>query len=156
MSTVAVSAPVTVTLGAPAEGFARADLEFHEVDHSRASFTARIFFNNPDANAATPSEAAQGYAGQFHIFGHGGCAGQEGHCEPPTSRRAFDRRPEHQLTPITKRVVVTEPLRDAVRDEQDITVTVVPVLREEQANAYGPELTTDLLQFDRVELLTYR
>lgn len=155
MST-AVADPVTVTLKTPTESFTRADLEFYGVDHSKASFAARIFFNQPQADAATPTDAEHGYAGQFHIFGHGGCAGQEGHCDPPTTRRPGDLRPEHQLTPTTKRVVITEPLRRAAARGSELTVTVVAVLNEDQAADYGPDLTTDLLHFDRVDLLTYQ
>src|SRR6266496_260174 len=72
-----------------AAGFARADLEFHGVDHSGASFEARIFFNNPGATAATEKTPANGYAGAFHIFGHGGCYGDLGHCEVKGLPRAF-------------------------------------------------------------------
>src|SRR5690349_15743431 len=131
MSSVAVSAPVTVALQPPAGGFRRADLEFHGLDHSRASFTARLFFNQPDAEVSTPTDDAHGYAGSFTIFGHGGCAGDEGHCEVPTERRPFDLRPAHQLTPATKRVVVTSALRRALQGSDALELTIVPVLREE-------------------------
>src|SRR5690242_9484865 len=114
MTVIAVSSPVTLTLRAPTAPFRRADLEFHGVDHSRASFTVRLFFNQPDATVDTPADADHGYAGAFHIFGHGGCAGEEGHCAVPTDRRPDDRRLPHQLTPVSKRVVVTEALRTAL------------------------------------------
>jgi hypothetical protein len=158
MSSVTVSAPVTVTLRPPVGGFRRADLEFHGLDHSRASFTARLFFDQPGADVDTPLDDAHGYAGFFTIFGHGGCAGDEGHCEVPTERRPFDLRPAHQLTPATKRVVVTQALRRALQGSGSGTLqlTIVPVLREEIAAYLGSELTSDLLSFDRVDLLTYQ
>lgn len=156
MNVVAVSAPVTMSLRAPSGGFRRADLEFHGVDHSRSSFTARLFFNHPAANASTPTDNDHGYAGCFHIFGHGGCAGDENHCEVPNERRPHDLRPEHQLAAISKRVVVTDALRRALQAGPDLTVTVVTVLREELVSSYGEALTTDLLHFDRVDLLTYQ
>lgn len=156
MTSVTVSAPVTVTLRPPAGGFRRADLEFHGLDHSRASFTARLFFNQPDADVDTPLDEAHGYAGFFTIFGHGGCAGDEGHCDVPTERRPFDLRPAHQLTPATKRVVVTDALRRALRSGGTLQLTIVPVLREEIATYLGSDLTTDLLSFDRADLLTYQ
>lgn len=156
MSVVAVSDPVTMTLRAPTGGFRRADLEFHGVDHSRSSFTARLFFNHTDADAATPTDDEHGYAGSFHIFGHGGCAGDEGHCEVPTERRPRDLRPQHQLTTLSKRVVVTDALRRALSGGTELSVTVVPVLRDELVAAYGESLTSDLLHFDRVDLLTYQ
>jgi hypothetical protein len=74
-----VSNPLTVTLQAPGEPFQRADLEFHVVDHAKASFEARLFINNPEAGTDTPT-TDESYAGSFWIFGHGGCAGDEGHC----------------------------------------------------------------------------
>ena len=79
--------PVTVTLTAPDVPFYRADLEFHGVDHSKASFEGRMFINNPDAGPDTPT-SHESYVGSFWVFGHGGCAGGEGHCEPPAERTA--------------------------------------------------------------------
>ena len=156
MSVQAVAEPVTVILRAPTAGFRRADLEFYGVDHSRSSFTARLFFNQPTADAATPTDEEHGYAGSFHIFGHGGCAGDEGHCEVPTDRRPDDLRPAHQLTPLTKRVTVTAALRRALGAGSELQLTVVAVLREELVTSYGADLTSDLLHFDRVDLITYQ
>ena len=61
--------------------FARADLVFEGVDHSRASYEVRVFLNNPEATDATPKDPDRGYAGRFVVFGHGGCFGDAGHCE---------------------------------------------------------------------------
>ncbi len=150
-----VSNPVTVTLTAPAEPFRRADLEFHGVDHSKASFEARLFINNPQAGPQT-STGDPSYAGSFWIFGHGGCAGDEGHCEPPPDRRPFDFRPEHQLTRLTKRVVITGKLRTLAPQGESFTLRIVPYVRPENAAPLPANLLTGLLQFDRVDLLTYQ
>jgi tyrosinase len=150
-----VSNPVTVTLTAPDDAYRRADLEFHGVDHSRASFEGRLFINNPDAGPETPTGDVS-YAGSFWIFGHGGCAGDEGHCEPPRERRPFDFRAEHQLTPMSKRVVITEKLRTLVRPGQAFSVRIVPYVRAENAEPLPANLVSDLLQFDRADLLTYQ
>ena len=48
-----VANPLTVTLTAPGVPYYRADLEFHGVDHSKASFEGRLFINNPDAGPGT-------------------------------------------------------------------------------------------------------
>src|SRR5262245_49035451 len=64
-----------------ASGFSRADLVFYGVDHSGPSYEAWIFLNNPEATLDTPAEPAQGYAGRFTVFGHGGCYGEAGHCD---------------------------------------------------------------------------
>jgi hypothetical protein len=134
----------------PAEAeFSRADLVFYGVDHSGPSFQARVFLNAPEATVETSREDPS-FAGSFTIFGHGGCFGDEGHCDVPTERDPFDLRPEHQLTPQTKVVVVTEALRGLVSagTAQQITVTIVAETLGDQPN--------DVLGFDRVRLLTYK
>ena len=150
-----VSNPITVTLAAPDEPFRRADLEFHSVDHSKASFEGRLFINNPDAGPDTPTDH-ESYVGSFWVFGHGGCAGDEGHCEPPAERRPFDFRAEHQLTRVSKRVMVTEKLRELVGQGQAFSVRIVPYVRPENAERLPENLVTDMLQFDQVALLTYQ
>jgi len=129
--------------------FTRADLIFHEVDHSGESFEARIFLNAPDADEHTPTTSETGFAGYFYIFGHGGCAGEEGHCEVPENPDdTDDLRLAHPLRPATKPVVVTEALRALT--EARFTVTVVPVM----PGAEGPR-RGDLLFFEELELVTY-
>jgi tyrosinase len=130
------------------DGFSRADLVFYDVDHSGASYEARVFINAPKANVKTPRDDPH-YAGSFCIFGHGGCFGDVGHCDVPTERDPFDLRPPHQLIPASKTVVVTEALRRLIApDDETITVTVV---------AFVPGATRhNVLQFDRVRLLTYQ
>jgi hypothetical protein len=147
--------PLTVTLQAPAEPYERADLEFHGVDHAKASFEARLFINNPAAGPGTPV-TDDSYAGSFWIFGHGGCAGDEGHCEPPRERRPYDLRPEHQLTPVSKRVTITGKLRALVQPGAEFTVRVVPWIRPENAARLPENLVTGVLHIDRADLLTYQ
>ena len=75
------------------EDHSRADLVFYDVDHSGASYEARVFINAPDADAGTPRDDPH-YAGSFCIFGHGGCFGDTGHCDVPSEPRdPFDLRP---------------------------------------------------------------
>src|ERR1700674_5667719 len=73
-----------IDLGPQAAGrqFQRADIELEGVDHRGASFEARVFLNNPAANAATPTTPEQGYAGSFHVYGFG---------LPPEELRERDR-----------------------------------------------------------------
>src|SRR5215212_8799188 len=83
--------------------FTRADIEFSGVDHSGASYEARVFLNNPEADETTERTANRGYAGSFHIFGHGGCFGDDiSHCEVRGPRRRYDPRTEHALAPTLK------------------------------------------------------
>lgn len=129
-------------------GLSRADLVFYGVDHSGPSFEARVFFNNPRADRSTPRDAEHGYAGSFHIFGHGGCFGEEGHCDvAATTRGPFDLRLAHQLTPAIKSVIVTEAVRRHV-GQGPVTITVVGVDPEQ------PDV--DPLRFERLSLLTYQ
>ena len=144
-----VSDPLTIATEDEALDFTRADLVFYGVDHSGPSYEARVFMNNPDAGVDTPLDAEHGYAGMFTVFGHGGCYGDEGHCD--TTRRTrdpFDLRPPHPLTPYTKTVIVTDALRRV--GATDVVVTVVAVVPGEA----GPE-PTDALRLERVRLLTY-
>lgn len=131
--------------------FRRADLIFDGVDHSGASYEARVFLNNPQANAKTPTNGQHGYAGTFHIFGHGGCFGDVGHCEVRGVPRPYDPRPAHPLTPARKVLIATEALRKAVSKGKPMTVTVVPIVRA------GTDLCDfdDVFKFDKLSVLTY-
>src|SRR5262249_39900945 len=109
--------------------FTRADLVFTGVDHSGISYEVRLFLNNPAATADTARTAEQGYAGRFTVFGHGGCYGDEGHCEVPApSADPTDLRLTHPLTPLDTYVTITDALRRILaRDGALQTVTLVPV-----------------------------
>ncbi len=132
--------------------FYRADIQFHGVDHAGATYEGRVFLNNPAADERTPRAPESGYAGCFHIFGHGGCLGDSGHCDV-VPRRPHDPRPAHPLTPARKVVIATEALRRAIQAGTDITVTVVPVILSTTPKARRPD---DLLRFDHVRIVTYR
>lgn len=133
------------------KNFRRADIIFDGVDHSGATYEARVFLNNPDANAKTAKTAQNGYAGTFHIFGHGGCFGDVGHCEVRGLPRPYDPRPAHPLSPARKTVIATEALRKAVSKGKPMTVTVVPIVRA------GNELTDydNVFKFDKLSVQTY-
>ena len=144
-----VSQPLDLPDPAVGTPFYRADLIFEGVDHSGPSYTARIYINNPDAAVGTGRDVRAGYAGSYTIFGHGGCVGEEGHCDP-TARTtdAFDRRAPHPLEPVTKSVTITDALRRV--GGRTMTVTVVPVI----PTADGAR-TADVLDFQRIRLATY-
>ena len=135
----------------PAAGeppFERADLVFYGVDHSGPSFEARVYLNLPDADVATGHDDPA-YAGSFTIFGHAGCAGDEGHCDVPSGPPdPFDRRPPHGLTAQTRTVTVTDSLKRV--SEPQLVVTVVAV----RPGAEGPA-ASDALAFDSFRLLTF-
>jgi hypothetical protein len=114
----------------PFEGVSRVDIEFEQVDHSGASFEGRVFLNNSEADENTAPSPENGYAGSFFIFGHGGCFGDEGHCEVDTERAfdPFDPRRSHPLQPVQMSVEATEAVQRTASEGGDITVTVVPVI----------------------------
>ena len=144
-----VSEPIHNPAGEGLPDFTRADLVFYGVDHLGPSFEARIFLNCADANLSTPRDPEIGYAGSFTVFGHAGCAGDEGHCVvPPGPRDPFDLRPPHALSRQTKTVIVTDALRRVT--DPELTVTIVPVRPGEA----GAELV-DSLEFDEFRILTY-
>jgi len=144
-----VSGPIDVAKREPGAELARADLVFYGIDHSGPSFEGRVFINAPKADADTPRDDPH-YAGSFHIFGHGGCFGDTGHCEVRAEPAdAFDLRPPHQLVPATRSVIVTEALKLLVgADDEQLTVTVVAVVPGADKH--------DVLQFETLRLMTYQ
>jgi tyrosinase len=145
-------APVTIAAQQLDINFSRADIEFEGVDHSGATYEGRVFLNNPKADATTPPTRENGYAGAFHIFGHGGCFGDdEGHCTV-RPRRRYDPRPAHGLTPARKVVIATEAVREALAAGPNVTVKVVPIVRTTTPKA-GPE---DVFSYELVSIVTYR
>jgi hypothetical protein len=131
--------------------FSRADLEFIGIDHSGASYEARVYVNNPNADADTPATEANGYAGSYYIFGHGGCFGDVGHCEIPQKQDSFDIRPSHALEPIRKVVIATDAIKNAAAQGSQINVTVVPVI----LSWTDKTDLTDVMKFDHINLITY-
>jgi hypothetical protein len=142
--------------------FKRADLVFEGVDHTRDSYEIRVFLNNKDADEQTARSPETGYAGRFVVFGHGRCFGEQGHCEPALATaapaQAIDPSGGHQhpLTPQTRILTITEPLRRILNSpgKRLKTLTFVPVskapLREQRGLAPG------LFKYHRVSLRTYR
>jgi hypothetical protein len=150
---------LVVSLPFPGEGgqvaFDRADLVITGVDHSGLSYEVRLFLNNPAATIATPRTAEEGYAGRFTVFGHGGCYGDEGHCEvPEPSTDPYDVRPPHPLTPLNTYVTVTEPLGRLLSSGNQLqTVTLVPVSLPPRRADRAP--APELFAFDDISLQTY-
>lgn len=133
-------------------GFTRADLIFDGVDHSGASFEARVFLNNDAADAETPTTAETGYAGSFHIFGHGGCYGDDiTHCQIQGPRRPYDPRPGHPLTPARKVLIATSALKTAREKSGELTVTIVPVVYDPSPKADY----SDVLKLSSISVASY-
>lgn len=132
----------------------RADIEFHDVDHAGASYEGRVYVNNPAADESTGYDDPT-YAGSYHIFGHGGCLGDAGHCEVKP-RRMYDPRPAHPLTRAKKTVIATEAIKRAIEQGGEATVTVVPMIEPLPYDHVDPEHTEDPLKIGYVRMVTYR
>jgi tyrosinase len=132
----------------------RADIEFHDVDHSGASYEGRVYLNNPKADAKTGYDDPS-YAGSYHIFGHGGCLGDPGHCEVKPRRR-YDPRPSHPLTSAKKVVIATDAVKRAIEQNNTATVTVVPIVEPLPYEGIDRKYTEDVLQIGYVRIVTYR
>jgi hypothetical protein len=135
--------------------FKRADLVFEAVDHAGPSYEARIFLNNFGADGETPLTPEAGYAGSFHILGHGNCFGDVGHCDVDNRGKApHDLHLPHPLTPARKLVKITDALKRILQRGDTLeNVTVVPV-------AYGRPATSEadpegFLKYETMRLLTY-
>ena len=131
----------------------RADIEFHNVDHAGASYEGRVYLNNPGADESTGTDDPS-YAGSYHIFGHGGCLGDPGHCDVEP-RRLYDPRPAHPLTPAKKVVIATKPVARAVKQGGEVTVTVVPIIEPLPYENVDDKYVDDPLKIGYVRILTY-
>jgi hypothetical protein len=141
--------------------FKRADLVFEGVDHTRDSYEVRVFLNNKSANEQTARSPETGYVGRFVVFGHGRCFGEQDHCEPAITLapgQAIDPSGGHQhpLTPQTKILTITEPLRRILRSrgKRLRTLTFVPISKTPRREQRG--LAPGLFKYARVSLRTYR
>jgi hypothetical protein len=151
---MAITFEIELPAGADQPALARADLTFYGLDHSGPSFEVRVFFNNPAASPATPLSADAGFAGRFSVFGHGGCFGEEGHCDVRAPVSAFDRRQPHPLVPAVRVLTVTAAVRDLIRrDAPSVSVTAVPVVRTSALAT--AEQAADVLVIDQVALHTF-
>jgi tyrosinase len=88
----------------------RAEVVFEGLHPPEDSFAVRIFGDQQDATAATPTEGNPHYLATRYFFGHGECGGTEGHCDP-IPRDIYDLRPTHHYAPRQIRVNVTKPLK---------------------------------------------
>lgn len=132
----------------------RADLTFYGLDHSGPSYRALIYFGNDKATASTGRDDTAGFVADFAVFGHGGCFGEDGHCEVVPAVSAFDRNHPHQLERATRIVTVTDAVQRLIADgATSVSVTVVPLVR---SSPLAEESAADsVLTFDQVALHTF-
>lgn len=132
------------------DSYYKVDLEFYGLDHSGPSYEGRVFINNPRANEKTKLNVNSGYAGSYHIFGHGGCFGDIGHCDV-TSRRFYDHRSQHPLTPAFKGIDITKIFNRVIRNNKELVITIVPIM------SVGGRLSDmkDVVKLKRIRINTY-
>ncbi len=145
-----VSNPLALPPHADGYAWSDAQLVVYGVDHSGPSHEVRVFLDAPDADATTPLLLEAGYAGCFTVFGHGGCYGDDDHCNPNARfNDEYDLRLPHQSQPQTKVVGVSEALRAIQGDS--VLVTLVAV---EPGPEGGPKVS-DAFRADELRLVTY-
>ena len=151
--------PITIKSTSPeipiddlGDTFTRADIEIEGLDHSGSSYEGRVFVNNPDADDDTELTVDNGYAGSYFIFGHGGCYGDEGHCDVKP-RGPYDPRPPHDLWPTRKVVIATDAVRRATQVGSTLTVTIVPVVLS--TTEMVPE-DEEIPKFEFISVITYQ
>ena len=126
--------------------FMRADLRFEGLRPPVESFAVRVFADQPDADAKTPTDENVHYLGTRYFFGHGDCGGAEGHCDP-VPRDIYDLRPPHHYDPRQVRLNVTKRLKRLLAlgradgtGKKDAEITLVAVdpegLEIEDADLY--------------------
>jgi hypothetical protein len=67
-------------------------------------------------------------------------------------RRPFDPRPAHPLTPTRKVVIATDPIRHALAEASELTVTVVPIILSTSPRVGRPD---DIIKYEQVRIVTY-
>jgi len=105
----------------------RAEVRIHKVQYSTAGGAfIRVFLNQPDASATTPTRGNDHFVTQLATFS-GDCIGGPGHCDVPTEdRRKYDMRPRPHKTPGNFRIDVTETVRKLTQQgETDFQVNLV-------------------------------
>jgi tyrosinase len=133
----------------PASDFTSADFEIGGIKHTGSSYEGLVYINNPDADTDTGADALAGYAGSFHVFGHGGCFGAEGHCDNrEPERRRFDSRPLARSIRMKRRVNITDALRNAAQPGGEIQFTIVA--RSDDRDPEG------VLDVKRLSVVLYR
>lgn len=126
----------------------RIDLEFVNLRRDAGSFIALVFLNAGELTADAGRDH-DNFAGSFTVFTGEQCWGDEGHCDwkrGPVS--AFDRRPQHHLTPINVSMDITETVL-SLGDPKALEVTI------HATRTSDPDADSDVLRFERLVVLSY-
>ncbi|NEP11674.1 MAG: hypothetical protein F6K14_15965 [Symploca sp. SIO2C1] len=127
-----------------------AELQFNKVLHTQESYEVRVFLNQPDANAQTPTEGNNHYAGSLFFYGQGQYIDEQGQKFSSRDPRAqeFDLSPRASNTSsFTLYLDITDSLHQFLNDAE-ISVSLVAVDAEEN------QITNPDLAFDSISLVT--
>ncbi len=129
--------------------FTRAEIRFEGLTLPEVTFELRVFGGDPNASAATETDNNPHYLGSQNFFGHGGCFGAPGHCEP-IDRDIFDLRPKHHYEPVRIRLNVTRQLRELLKERVagQLPITLVSV------DPKGQEIKSPGLHFEGLTVVT--
>lgn len=147
------STPEPLVLPIDFGSVARLDLEFVNMRRDAGSFTAYVFVDDVNSEAAVPADAGRDYetyAGAFNVFAPTVCWGVDDHCDwskGPVS--PFDRRPPHHLTPINVSMDVTDAVK-RLGNPDALTVTVHAALRADR------EASENVVRFESLSALAYK
>lgn len=144
------SNPIELDISTCSE-FYRADIEFHGIGHATESYVGHVFLNNPKANSKTPKTLENNFVGSYHIFGHGGCFGDVGHCDILKKNKKYDFRADHPLTHGFKKLIITDQLKVLGKHSKEFIVTIVPIIKLDK-NTMDIK---DIVDIEKVSIVTY-
>ena len=129
------ASPTQFSVAVLADGFESAIIEFHNVGHPlEGTRELRVFINQPDADAQTPTDGNDHYAGSRILLGKTMCYGEEGHCASPQERQKFDTRVRPQMKPIKIYMNVTKTMEipAVVAAQSDRTLVTIVVVDQDE------------------------
>lgn len=130
--------------------FYKAVIEFYGIDTNGPSYEGRVYVNNPNADGNTLMDESSGYVGSYHIFGHDGCWGDEGHCDMP-QYRPYDSRTHSHADPVYTAIDATKLIKKYVKSKSNIIITVVPVIFGGQRMSDAK----DVVKCERIRITCY-
>ena len=144
---------VTLSHGAIEQEIKRVDLILRDVDHLGCSYTGHVFFNNGRASLTTKRTAEAGYAGSFHVFGHGDCYGAPDHCSQVPTSDAYDQSLAPASLPMEIHLTVTAAFLRASKKRKKVTLTIVPEVSDHPP--YVSSKPEEALKFGSASLAVY-
>lgn len=129
----------------------QAELNFVKTEVPKDSFEVRVFFNEQNPTAQTPTAGNPKFVGSLFTFGHGECFGGEDHCKVPVvpedATLFASLRPPHHLTPRLHTMDVKKAVQAAKAAKAgQIDVQLVLV------DPHGKPLPPDSFNFEQLTL----